>query len=74
VRTQEKICGRLIDGGVVAIVRLDEGDGLDRVAEALIEGGVTALEFTMTTPGALPALAAAAARHGDRLLLGAGRD
>jgi 2-dehydro-3-deoxyphosphogluconate aldolase/(4S)-4-hydroxy-2-oxoglutarate aldolase len=70
--TQAQICDRLIEGGVVAIVRLDSGEGLDRVAEALIEGGVTALEFTLTTPGALPAMAAAAARYGDRLLLGAG--
>jgi 2-dehydro-3-deoxyphosphogluconate aldolase/(4S)-4-hydroxy-2-oxoglutarate aldolase len=70
--TQEQICARLIEGGVVAIVRLDSGEGLERVAEALIEGGVTALEFTFTTPGALAALAAAAARYGDRLLLGAG--
>jgi 2-dehydro-3-deoxyphosphogluconate aldolase/(4S)-4-hydroxy-2-oxoglutarate aldolase len=70
--TQERICQRLIDGGVVAIVRLDRGDGLDRVAEALIAGGVTALEFTLTTPGALPALEAAATRYGDQLLLGAG--
>lgn len=70
--TQEQICDRLIDGGVVAIVRLDSGEGLDRVAEALIEGGVTALEFTLTTPGALRALEAAAARHAERLLLGAG--
>jgi 2-dehydro-3-deoxyphosphogluconate aldolase/(4S)-4-hydroxy-2-oxoglutarate aldolase len=69
---QEQICERLISGGVVAIVRLDSGAGLDRVAEALIEGGVTALEFTLTTPGALAALEAAAAHYGDRLLLGAG--
>jgi 2-dehydro-3-deoxyphosphogluconate aldolase/(4S)-4-hydroxy-2-oxoglutarate aldolase len=70
--SQEQICHRLIDGGVVAIVRLDSGNDLDRVAEALIEGGVAALEFTLTTPGALPALEAAASRYGDRLLLGAG--
>ena len=70
--TQEQICNRLIEGGVVAIVRLDSGAGLDRVAEALIAGGVTALEFTLTTPGALPALEAAAGRYEGRLLVGAG--
>jgi 2-dehydro-3-deoxyphosphogluconate aldolase/(4S)-4-hydroxy-2-oxoglutarate aldolase len=66
------IIDRLLAGGVVAIVRLDEGAVLAEVAEALIAGGVTALEFTLTTPGALEALAAVAARHGDELLLGAG--
>ena len=69
---QEHICRRLIEGGVVAIVRLDQGDGLAQVAEALIAGGVTALEFTLTTPGALPALEAAAGRYEGRLLVGAG--
>lgn len=69
---QEQICQRLIEGGVVAIVRLDSGEGLDHVAGALIEGGVTALEFTFTTPGALAALAAAAKQYGNRLLVGAG--
>jgi 2-dehydro-3-deoxyphosphogluconate aldolase/(4S)-4-hydroxy-2-oxoglutarate aldolase len=47
------------------------GAGLG-VAEALFAGGVTALEFTLTTPGALPALEAAAARDRDRLRRGAG--
>jgi 2-dehydro-3-deoxyphosphogluconate aldolase / (4S)-4-hydroxy-2-oxoglutarate aldolase len=67
-----RIVDRLLAGGVVAIVRLDDGAALAEVAEALIAGGVTALEFTLTTPGALAALAAAAARYGDDLLLGAG--
>ncbi len=58
--------------GVLAIVRLDSADQLSRVAEAVREGGVTALEFTLTTPGALDALRQAAARMGSDMLLGAG--
>jgi 2-dehydro-3-deoxyphosphogluconate aldolase/(4S)-4-hydroxy-2-oxoglutarate aldolase len=58
--------------GVLAIVRLDSADELLRVADAVRAGGVSALEFTLTTPGALDALRASVARLGDSMLLGAG--
>lgn len=63
---------RLLDGGVVAIVRLDSAAALQQVAEAVRAGGLTALEYTMTTPGALDALREASGRLGDEMLLGAG--
>jgi 2-dehydro-3-deoxyphosphogluconate aldolase / (4S)-4-hydroxy-2-oxoglutarate aldolase len=64
--------GALGRAGVLAIVRLDSAEQLLRVAEAVRAGGVTALEFTLTTPGALEALRQSAARLGDGMLLGAG--
>src|SRR5262249_2077331 len=60
------------ESGVVAIVRLDPADHLLSVVRAIREGGVTAIEFTMTTPGALRVLAEAARELGDEVLLGAG--
>jgi len=63
---------RLLATGVIAVVRLRSGDGLVRVAEAIGTGGVDAIEFTMTTPGALEGLAAAKAELGGRVVLGAG--
>jgi 2-dehydro-3-deoxyphosphogluconate aldolase/(4S)-4-hydroxy-2-oxoglutarate aldolase len=39
--------------GVVAVIRLKEPEKLRAVVDALIEGGVTALEVTMTVPGAV---------------------
>ena len=44
---------RIVDGGVVAIMRAKSSDQLLEAAEAVREGGVTAIEVTMTTPGAL---------------------
>ena len=38
--------------GVVAVIRLKEPDKLRSVVDALMEGGVRALEVTMTVPGA----------------------
>src|SRR6266511_2560349 len=43
--------------GVIAVVRLKESAGLRDVATALAAGGVTALEITLTTPGAIEAIA-----------------
>jgi len=43
--------------GLIAVVRLPESTGLPGVAAALAAGGVTAVEITLTTPGALEAIA-----------------
>ena len=44
--------------GLIAIVRTDMEVDLLRVAEALAEGGIRAMEITLNTPGALPAITA----------------
>lgn len=67
-----EILNRLIDGKVVAVVRLDSGDQLIHVAEALKAGGLTAIEFTMSTPGALDMIRQAATHMGENVLIGAG--
>ncbi len=57
---------------VVAIVRLPDSTGIDRALRALLDGGVPALEVTLTTPGALEALAEASGALGAAACLGAG--
>lgn len=61
----------IVECGVVAIIRLDSAQGLMDVARAVASGGVTAIEFTMTTPGALDVLAKAASEL-EGVTLGAG--
>lgn len=56
----------------IAIVRLDSGEQLVKVAEALKEGGISAIEFTCSTPGALDMVKEASARFGEDVMLGAG--
>jgi len=62
----------MVDTGVVAIVRLNSSESLTRVAEAIAEGGVRYIEFTMTTPGALEVLGKVTERFGDDVIFGAG--
>jgi 2-dehydro-3-deoxyphosphogluconate aldolase/(4S)-4-hydroxy-2-oxoglutarate aldolase len=58
--------------GVVAIVRLDSSAQLQQAAEAIQAGGIRAIEFTMTTPGALDTLREAAKHLNENTVLGAG--
>ena len=63
---------RILDAGVIAIVRLDSAGQLGQVARAIKAGGVDVIEFTMTTPGALDIISASTREFGDQVLLGAG--
>lgn len=63
---------RILDTGVVAVVRLPSSDRLLEVAQAIATGGVVAIEFTMTTPGAIDTLARASAKMDEGVVLGAG--
>jgi len=64
--------GRALAGRVVAIVRVTGTAPLVDVAEALVEGSIRALEFTLTSPGALEAIERCRARFGDGVVIGAG--
>jgi 2-dehydro-3-deoxyphosphogluconate aldolase/(4S)-4-hydroxy-2-oxoglutarate aldolase len=66
------ILNQLLAEKVIAIVRLDSGERLVRVAEALEAGGISAIEFTCSTPGALGMLEKASRHFGEDVLLGAG--
>lgn len=70
--SREDIVRRLAEPGIVAIVRSKQPVPILPVAEALLAGGVVALEVTLTTPGALEALAEARAALGERALVGVG--
>ncbi len=58
--------------GLVAIIRAASADGLGDTCEALQAGGVSVVEVTMTTPGAIACIAAAAKRFGDAVQVGVG--
>ncbi len=70
--TKPEIIRHLLDPGIVAIIRADSSDQLMAVAEALLAGGVTAMEVTMTTPDALKVIGEVTARFGDKVLMGVG--
>ncbi|MFO1007101.1 MAG: bifunctional 4-hydroxy-2-oxoglutarate aldolase/2-dehydro-3-deoxy-phosphogluconate aldolase [Planctomycetaceae bacterium] len=63
---------RVLDLGIVAIIRAPSGDQLVQVAEALYAGGVDVLEITFTVPRAVEVLAEVSRKLGNKVLLGAG--
>lgn len=63
---------RVLNGGIVAILRANSGELLVEVAEALYEGGIDVIEVTFTVPRVLEIISAVRDRLGDRILLGAG--
>ncbi len=63
---------RVLDCGIVAVVRSNDSSQLVEVCKALVDGGVDVAEITFTVPNALEVLAAVRKALGDRLLLGAG--
>ena len=69
---KDKTLSRIVDSGVVAVLRAPSGELLADVAEALAAGGVEAIEVTFTVPGAHRVIEHVADRMGDRILLGAG--
>ena len=62
----------LEDIGLIAIVRSEGTTDLPRVAQALAEGGIRAMEITLNTPGALPAVAVIRDAQGPALRVGSG--
>ena len=63
---------RLLNHGIVAVIRASSGEVLVDVAEALLAGGIEVMEITFTVPAAVQVLERVADRLGDRILLGAG--
>ncbi len=70
--SRSEIVERILSAGVIAVIRMRDAGRARNVVEALLRGGVTAVEITMTVPGA-PALIADLRRQSDpRVLIGAG--
>jgi 2-dehydro-3-deoxyphosphogluconate aldolase / (4S)-4-hydroxy-2-oxoglutarate aldolase len=72
VNAHSETLARLLDPGIIPVIRADSSEHIMAVCEALIAGGVTALEITMTTPNALACISEAARRFAPKAVTGAG--
>ncbi len=70
--TREQTLKRILDGGIVAVVRSESSESLVKVVQALAEGGVTAAEITFTVPDAIEVIRQVRKEVGDSVILGAG--
>ena len=69
---KDQIIAGLLEPGVVAIIRADNSEQLIDASRALIDGGIRAIEITMTTPNALQVIADVRRVFGDDVLAGVG--
>jgi 2-dehydro-3-deoxyphosphogluconate aldolase / (4S)-4-hydroxy-2-oxoglutarate aldolase len=71
-RNRNQVLAEIEATGVVAVIRADSGAQLVDICRALLAGGVTACEITMTTPNAIEAIGRATAEIGDEAIIGVG--
>lgn len=71
-RSKAQIISLLTNPGIIAVVRAQKADQILPLTEALIGGGVVAVEITMTTPNAIEAIRNARTKFGDRAVIGVG--
>jgi 2-dehydro-3-deoxyphosphogluconate aldolase / (4S)-4-hydroxy-2-oxoglutarate aldolase len=68
----ESTAERIERVGLIPVLRAKNAKQAHAVVEAMIAGGVTVVEVTMTVPGAIDVLRDLRQKYGDQLLLGSG--
>jgi len=63
---------KILNPGVIAVIRADSSAQLMNVADALVKGGAPTMEVTMTTPNALQVISDVRAKFGDAICMGVG--
>jgi 2-dehydro-3-deoxyphosphogluconate aldolase/(4S)-4-hydroxy-2-oxoglutarate aldolase len=63
---------QILSKKIIAVVRLDDYTRAVDVARALVAGGITVLEFTLTGQGAIEAVSATRKTMGDAVCVGVG--
>jgi 2-dehydro-3-deoxyphosphogluconate aldolase/(4S)-4-hydroxy-2-oxoglutarate aldolase len=70
--SRDETLSRILEGGIVAVVRARSSAALVPVVQALAEGGVKAAEVTFTVPDAIDVIRQVRHEVGESVILGAG--
>ena len=70
--TKEQVRQKVLEIGIVPVVRAASGQQAMQAAEAVCAGGIPIVELTMTVPGAIDVIAHLAKNMGKDVLIGAG--
>lgn len=70
--SREEILKKIIEYGVVAVVRTKQPDKLIKIIEAIYAGGIKSIEITMTVPRALKMIEQVSKLVNDEIILGVG--
>jgi 2-dehydro-3-deoxyphosphogluconate aldolase/(4S)-4-hydroxy-2-oxoglutarate aldolase len=69
---KQKVRDRIMEIGIVPVVRASSPAEARMAAEAVCEGGIPIVEITMTVPGAVEVIRELAKNSGSEVLIGAG--
>ncbi|HWC76654.1 MAG TPA: bifunctional 4-hydroxy-2-oxoglutarate aldolase/2-dehydro-3-deoxy-phosphogluconate aldolase [Blastocatellia bacterium] len=69
---KSEIIARIVECGLIPVVRAASADEAMRAIDAIKEGDVSVLEITMTVPGAVRAIEEVAKRYSSDAIVGAG--
>ncbi len=70
--TRAEVCQRIEAVGIVPVIRAPSPERATEAAEAILAGGVSVFEITMTVPDAPEVIRVLRRRLGERALIGAG--
>ncbi|HTM38018.1 MAG TPA: bifunctional 4-hydroxy-2-oxoglutarate aldolase/2-dehydro-3-deoxy-phosphogluconate aldolase [Terriglobales bacterium] len=70
--TKDQVRRRILEVGIIPVVRASSGSQAIQAAEAVCAGGIPVVELTMTVPGALEVIAKLAKGMGKEVLVGSG--
>jgi 2-dehydro-3-deoxyphosphogluconate aldolase / (4S)-4-hydroxy-2-oxoglutarate aldolase len=70
--TKEEARKKIVDVGIVPVIRASSEKQAMLAAEAVTAGGIPIFEITMTVPGAIDAIAQLSKNFGQQALIGAG--
>jgi len=69
---RSEVLSRILESGVVAVIRMKDTNRLLKVIEAVRQGGVKSIEITMTVPGAVAIIRHLSTAVPPDVLIGAG--
>jgi 2-dehydro-3-deoxyphosphogluconate aldolase/(4S)-4-hydroxy-2-oxoglutarate aldolase len=70
--TKQQVRSRIVEIGIVPVVRAASAQQAMQAAEAVCAGGIPIVEITMTVPGAIDVITQLAKSMGNDVLIGAG--
>jgi 2-dehydro-3-deoxyphosphogluconate aldolase / (4S)-4-hydroxy-2-oxoglutarate aldolase len=70
--TKTEVLSKIVESGLVAVIRAEGPEQASRMAEACAQGGAAALEITFTVPGASQVIEHLAKEFRGKILVGAG--
>jgi 2-dehydro-3-deoxyphosphogluconate aldolase/(4S)-4-hydroxy-2-oxoglutarate aldolase len=70
--TKQDVANRIMEIGIVPVVRASSAKQAMLAAEAVCSGGIPIVEITMTVPGAIEVIAELSGSMGSEVLIGAG--